>query len=222
MATEAELRQNNTRIWESNYGSGHKLNYPSEHFVRTTHYLFEPKTSPKVLDYGFGSGENLMHLARRGHRMHGVEVSASAVKTAQQRCTEAGLAADLRLVERGGAIPHADGSMDVAIAWEVLSYNDWSTLPVAVKELERVVKPGGIVLATLTAPGHLQEKISEPLGNDLRRINSGNQSGAQIMVVPKPRIAECFPGRQLTQGEFAYGFGGVDIHCWIISYRKDT
>jgi len=56
----------NKRVWNNIYGRGEKLEYPSEELVRLTSYLFKDRDGKKLLDYGFGSGNNLIHFAKQG------------------------------------------------------------------------------------------------------------------------------------------------------------
>lgn len=218
MTTDSRV---NASIWENIYSKGHALSYPNDVFVIITHRLLSPDKRPKVMDHGFGSGENLLHLARRGFHVSGCEVSESALKTASARFAEAGLKADLRLIE-GGRLPFPDCSFDAVVSWQVLNYNDWKSLRAAVDEIERVLKPGGLVLCATNAPGDFQHKNSEPIGNDEYRMKATarDQEGAVTVIVEKDRLQEFFPGRKLSIGHFGNSWDGVDVRYWVVSYEK--
>lgn len=134
--------ETNTRIWNDLYGrnDGH-LSYPDETLVRITHSLFSPDKHRKVLDYGFGSGANTIHLLNKGHAVSGVEVSAAAAHKLAARLARLGLQADLRCTTNG-TIPFETSCFDAVIAWQVLYYNDWQTLGQALAEINRVLRPG--------------------------------------------------------------------------------
>lgn len=75
--------ETNKHIWSHIYKAGkNNLNYPSENLVRYLYFLYngKPENGIKVLDYGFGSGNNLIHLLRLGMDVSGVEVSKDAKK----------------------------------------------------------------------------------------------------------------------------------------------
>lgn len=206
-------------IWEDLYKGGHKLSYPNDVFVRITHRLLDPATHPRALDYGCGSGENLIHLARRGFQMTGADVSASALHTTGARLGDAGLSADLQLIE-GATLPFDDASFDVVMAWQVLTYNDWDSLPLALAELDRILRPGGVFIATFSAPGDFMQQDGKALGNGLYQLQSRGQEGALIMIVEEAQIPGLFPGKALKTGWFGFEFDGIPSRHWIVSYAK--
>lgn len=215
----SELLEITRDIWEPLYQGGHKLSYPNDVFVRITHGLLDSASHPRVLDFGCGSGENLLHLARRGFRMTGGDISSSALDTTRRRLDEAGLDADLRVIE-GQQLPFDDAAFDAVVAWQMLTYNDWETLPQMLSELDRVLRPGGRFLATLSAPGDYMEKNGRSLGNGLYELQDRGQEGAIIMIVDEDRIPACFPGIQIETGWFGHEFRGVPSRHWIVSYEK--
>lgn len=99
----------------------------------------------RILDAGCGTGGNLAHLEGAGARV-GLDFAPEALAG----CRSRGLA---RLV-RGSitALPFADASFDAAISMSVI-YHEWVRDPAeAVRELHRVLAPGGVLL--LDVPGY--------------------------------------------------------------------
>jgi len=205
------------RVWESLYASGHKLDYPNDVFVRVTHRLLDPEVHSRVLDYGCGSGENLLHLARRGFSVAGVDISQSAVSLVRDRARRAGLDCDVRVV-RGLPVPFPDASFDAVIAWQVLDYNDRKGLAMAVEELQRVLRPGGVALYAMVAPGDVAEREGVPLGDGLYEIRDGAQAGAVKIVLQRDQIPQIFPTDDLQVGRFVFEFDGIVSSHWIISH----
>ena len=72
----------------------------------------------------------------------GVEVSRSAINIVRGRLKKERLSAELKLF-KGSQLPYNDNVFDVVIAWQVLDYNTWDSLKLAVKEIDRVLRPGG-------------------------------------------------------------------------------
>ena len=47
-------------------------------------HAFKEKNT-KVLDYGFGSGENLIHLHKKGFKIFGLEASSKAIELVEKK-----------------------------------------------------------------------------------------------------------------------------------------
>lgn len=96
----------------------------------------------KILDIGCGTGITMNYLAPYGE-VTGLDISEDALEFCRQR--------GLNNVTLGSAdeLPFEDNSFDLVFALDVLEHvdNDFK----AVQEIERVCKPGGIVLATVPA-----------------------------------------------------------------------
>lgn len=97
-----------------------------------------------ILDVGCGGGRTVQKLAALAPNgvVHGIDYSAASVAASRQ--TNAG---DIRLgrvqIQRGSvaALPFADGTFDVVTAVETHYY--WPDLPANLREVLRVLKPGG-------------------------------------------------------------------------------
>jgi 2-polyprenyl-6-hydroxyphenyl methylase / 3-demethylubiquinone-9 3-methyltransferase len=96
-----------------------------------------------LVDLGCGAGLLAPHVAGKGHRHIGVDVTTSAlVQAAAHGVTP--VRADVT------AVPLADGGADVVTAGEILEHV--TDLPAAVREACRLLRPGGVlVVDTLAA-----------------------------------------------------------------------
>jgi len=94
-----------------------------------------------VLDFGCGSGENSLLLARRGARVIGVDISEPLVRLARRRLEVNGLAGGARFVV-GSAhdLPLGEGTVDIVLGIAVLHHLN---LDAAAREVHRILKPGG-------------------------------------------------------------------------------
>jgi ubiquinone/menaquinone biosynthesis C-methylase UbiE len=95
----------------------------------------------RVLDFGCGSGENTLVLARRGARAIGVDISTSLIDLARRRLDVNGVggAADF-VAASAHDLPIASGSIDVVLGIAILHHLD---LAATSREVHRVLRPGG-------------------------------------------------------------------------------
>jgi len=99
-----------------------------------------------ILDVGCGGGGTIAALAAggAGRRVYGVDFSPASVAVARQ--TNARLIEEGRVgVQEGNvsALPFEPNTFDVVTAFETHFY--WPDLPANVKEIQRVLRPGGQV-----------------------------------------------------------------------------
>lgn len=94
-----------------------------------------------VLDYGCGSGENTLLLAKRGARIIAVDISRELIDLARRRLSINGLdGAATFLVASAHELPVKPMSVDVVFGIAVLHHLD---LGLASREVHRVLKRGG-------------------------------------------------------------------------------
>jgi SAM-dependent methyltransferase len=210
----------NADVWQALYAAGkNDLHYPSEVLVRLGGRYLGRDSPKRILDYGFGTGANLLHFARQGHEMSGVEVSQDAVRLVRERLAAQDLQAGVDAIAPGSRLPFADGYFDVVVAWQVLYYNDRAGWAAAVRELERVAAAGALILVATAAPGDISQLQSEHLEGSQYRSRVAGQEGCILTIPEREELAGFFPGRTLEIGEFGYAFGDIKSRHWIITYR---
>jgi SAM-dependent methyltransferase len=96
----------------------------------------------RILDAGCGSGRNMVELARYGS-VTGIELSEVAVAAARERGVGEVVAGSL------SELPFADDSFDMAVCLDVIEHLDDDRG--ALRELRRVIAPGGVLLVTVPA-----------------------------------------------------------------------
>jgi len=117
----------------------------------------------RVLDAGCGpAGHLAAHLAARGLRLTGVDVSPACVALARR--AQPALAfqvADL------AQLPFDAASFDAVLAAYSLIYTPRRLQPAAFAELARVLRPGGLLLLAVKA-GEAEGYVDDPLGSEVR------------------------------------------------------
>lgn len=216
MSTTATI--SNQAVWDALYAAGRGvLQYPNDVFVTLASRRLNPAIHRRVLDLGFGSGSNLIHLAREGFECSGAEVSPAALRIARTRLQEMGLVAELTLVI--DRLPYADAAFDAVVAWQVLYYNDRAGLERALDEIHRVLVPGGKLLATFARVDDMLLEGARPVAPGTYVVGSANplQEGA-VLFVPRDRqeIEELFRGFCAVEiGYFEWHLGSCGSH-WLV------
>jgi ArsR family transcriptional regulator len=113
-----------------------------------------------VCDVGTGTGILAKELARLGLRVIAVDHSPRMLEAARSSLEAEGYAVELRLGE-AHALPLADGEVNAALAHMVLHYVPQPAE--ALREMARIVKPGGVVVV-VDFVRHEAEWMREELG----------------------------------------------------------
>jgi SAM-dependent methyltransferase len=105
----------------------------------------------KVLDIATGTGDPGLTLARRvpGAHVTGVDASEGMLRVAGNKARAQGLDNFRAVVGDACALEFADGSFD-AVSCR-LGFMFFPSTPLAAREMARVVRPGGVVAATVWA-----------------------------------------------------------------------
>ncbi|WP_309672443.1 class I SAM-dependent methyltransferase [Gemmatimonas sp.] len=167
-------------VWEQKYRRGHRERYPWDAVVS---FLFRQaprdreRRDVRVLEVGFGTGNNLWCAAREGFSVAGVERSPEAVATARRWFEAEGLEGDLREGDLTD-LPFADAYFDLAIDRAAITCVGRADAARAVRELARVLRPGGRLFTNVYAD-HSTSASSGVRGADGRQheITAGTLTG---------------------------------------------
>ena len=122
----------------------------------------------RVLDAGCGSGRNMVELQRYGS-VTGIELSSPSVQAARERGV--GEVLEGSVLE----MPFADGSFELAVSLDVVEHLEDDVA--ALRELRRVVAPGGRLLVTVPAYQWLWSR-HDVLNHHHRRYSRATLVGA--------------------------------------------
>lgn len=131
------------RIWDyfQNEGLMHDV-FPE---ARQRFVLRHLESGQAVLDIGVGNGTLERLSLAKGIDIHALDPSERAI---QRLRGDMGLE-DRAQVGYAQAIPFRDSEFDVVVMSEVLEHLDDTALSSALKEVKRVLKPGGVLLITV-------------------------------------------------------------------------
>jgi SAM-dependent methyltransferase len=104
-----------------------------------------PPPGRRTVDIGCGEGRLARDLKSLGHKVIAIDASPSLAAAAR----EADPSMDIRLAD-AAALPLEDGSADLAVAF--MSLQDVDAMPVAVREIARILEPDGKLCAAIVHP----------------------------------------------------------------------
>ena len=101
---------------------------------------FRTYQDKKILEVGCGAGIDLVHFARAGANVTGIDLSTTAIDLACRNIEQNRLSADLHVMN-GESMQFPDNTFDLVYAHGVLQYT--ADAEKMVVEIYRVLKPGG-------------------------------------------------------------------------------
>lgn len=142
-------------------------------------------TGQLVLDLGCGTGSTVERLLSRGQRVIGLDRRPEGLLTVRRS------RGDARLIRADGSLlPIENGSADAVLLFDVLEHADDRSL---LSEVRRVLRPAGIVIATVPAMPWLWSHRDVAAGH-LRRYTRGTLIAAFLsegLAVREIRYFQC-------------------------------
>jgi SAM-dependent methyltransferase len=102
----------------------------------------------RFLDLGCGLGRNTYLFAESGFATSAMDLSEYSVKTVLEESARRGLSVDVRHGDMN-SLPFDDRSFDCILAYLVISHTDSEGIKLILKEMGRVLRPGGEMYFTL-------------------------------------------------------------------------
>ena len=138
----------------------------------------------RCLEIGIGTGRIALPLAQGGVDIAGVDISSAMLARLQEKAEALGVVVPAQVAD-ATALPFEDGSFDAGIACHVFHLiRDW---PAAVRELARVVRPGGMVLVEADPNGGLRsrfrDRVTEIVGGDLVTHDRVNTDDVEVQLL---------------------------------------
>lgn len=157
---------NNKELW-ANDRKQHNLRYPDENVIRFLCANRSVLPGNKLLDFGCGSGRNTRVMAELGFDTYAMDYSEECLKLTEEKCkTQVHYIKNTEL-----DVPLESNSMDGIVAWGALFYLSYTDEELLFRELVRVLKPGGMLLADYRTKDDFLYGMGEKLDDDFYKLN---------------------------------------------------
>ncbi len=185
--------------WDSIFKSDGRFFLEPQEDMAGVVELLKKENARRVLDLGCGSGRHVVMLAKEGFEVYGIDVSAEGLRLTGEWLRESGLRATIREGSCYERFPFDDDFFDAVISIQVMHHNHHDKIQYCISEIVRVLKPGGIVFATVTA-----RKTKKDRPNESRKVASrtyvpveGREAGLPHFLYNKRLLKQDFRGFEI-------------------------
>jgi ubiquinone/menaquinone biosynthesis C-methylase UbiE len=169
------------------------LDTEGEHLSRRLKAAFELATvqpGMRVLDVGCGRGEILLHCARLGADAYGIDYAPVAMQLSQkliEKTASEGITAKVGIAQADAKLlPFPSQHFDRVLMFDVVEHLHPWELDEALKEVHRVLKPGGVFIVH-TAPNIWYDRYAYPV---VRLFRSALGQGAKYPKNPRAFLVD--------------------------------
>ncbi len=167
--------------------------------------IFKKNRVKTVLDLGCGAGRNAYFLAKNDFDVYGLDNAPAGLKILKKALKNQDLKADLKVGDVYKVLPYKDNTFDALISIQVIQHAKETTIIKAIKEIVRVVKPGGLIFITLCGR-YSNSKIRLFLVKTAKKIapntylpTQGNEAGLVHFIYNKDLIKKHFSNFEILE-----------------------
>jgi cyclopropane fatty-acyl-phospholipid synthase-like methyltransferase len=123
---------------------------PHEDIPKIAEFLKKEKAG-KILDLGCGSGRHVIYLAKKGFDVYGTDNASEGIRLCEGWLKKLDLRAHLKAASFFKKFPFKDEFFDAVISVWAIHHGTEKQIKYCVKEIERVLKPNGIIFIAITS-----------------------------------------------------------------------
>lgn len=140
----------NKKAWDNIFrDEGYALGREPQEDMSNVAKFFEKNGVKSVLDLGCGTGRHLVYLAKRHFDVYGIDIAEHGVKLSEEWLRADGLRGELKVGDIYKRLPYGDDFFDAIISVRTLHHGKIEWIRRLVREIERVLKPGGFIFITV-------------------------------------------------------------------------
>ncbi len=125
--------------------------------------LFKKKGVKRILDLGCGSGRHIVYLVKHGFEVYGIDIAPRGLQITKDWLKKEKLRANLKIGNVYKKLPYKNNSFDALISTQTLHHNRIGNIRKLIKEIERILKPKGLIFITVSKKGSIKDIPKEKL-----------------------------------------------------------
>lgn len=137
----------NDTSWEEFYKERGQFQSSVKDIVKDSVEFLRKNKCKKILDLGCGTGRHSFFLAKEGFEVTGIDPSVSGLEIARKKAEKLGLKIEFKVGTKEDT-GFEDDYFDGIVCTNVLSHSNFSGIKDSVREIERVLKRGGLFIIT--------------------------------------------------------------------------
>jgi ubiquinone/menaquinone biosynthesis C-methylase UbiE len=114
--------------------------------------IFWKKGVKRILDLGCGSGRHVIFLAKKDFKVYGIDIAKYGIKLAKEWLKKEKLRANLKVGDIHKKLPYPTNFFDAIISIKVLNHGKIEQIRKCIREIERVLKPNGLIFLKVAKP----------------------------------------------------------------------
>jgi len=182
--------------------------------------ILRKRKARRVLDLGCGAGRHLILLAREGFEVYGVDISEVALKIAENRLASLGLKTKLKRCSIEN-IEYPSEFFDAVICINVIYHTTRKGVAKALREVYRVLKPGGLALITFISKRSWKYGLGEEVEKDTFIQREGSEAGIIHHYVDREELEDLLKDFKILKIELKEDVvEGIRRSHWTVLVEK--
>ena len=202
--------------YETKYKTGYGHEYPDGHVIRIHRHVLLHElrlTGGRILDYGCGTGVYLEYFAEHGFEPYGCDISAVAINQCKARLSKH--AGNMHVIP---SVPRLreffSPGFDLVFSNQTLYYLNDDDIHDVLAQLSDMLKPGGVIYASMISPNSYYAKCVEETVDGLSKVVLRGRLEETTFVNFKTR-------EQVHQLFTSHGFSKVQLGYYGYLIRED-
>lgn len=178
--------------------------------------LLKKRRAKRILDLGCGSGNHMLYLAKQGFEVYGIDIAEEGIEIAKERFKKGGLRGSFKLGSIHKNLPYKDNFFDAIVSLRVLNHGRIEEIRKTIREIERVLKPQGLIFITVIRKPCREKPLGVRVLNSLRVKMIGSRTYIPLEGREIGLVHYLF-NKNLLRHEFS----NFKIHKLWIDYGKE-